>query len=192
MSDHELLLNNIKKKVNLTKEEAEIFMSCFHKVVVKKRQFIVQPDYVAKYRFYIVSGAFRGYVLGEDGEEHTISLAIDDWWTSDIDSYINQKPSNMFVVALEDCIALRIEYDKETELKALNPIFEKLFRIQAEGGVSFLQKRLISNLTQTAEERYNHFLNNYPKFINKVPQYALASFLNMSNEYLSRIRNKRV
>ena len=192
MTESELLLKNVRNKGELTPSEEEEFLACFKRTIIKKKQFIVQPEFVAKYRTYIVKGAFRGYVIGDEGEEHTISFAIDDWWTSDIDSFVNQKPSTMFVVALEDSTVLQIDYKKEEELKVSNPKFERLFRIQAEKGMAFLQKRLIANLTQTAEERYEHFLQNYSPFVNRVPQYALASFLNMTTEYLSRIRNKRV
>ncbi len=69
---------------------------------------------------------------------------------------------------------------------------ETYFRIIAERSFAFLQKRIISNLTHTDEERYAHFVENYPKVAQKVPQYALASFLGMTTEFLSKIRNKRV
>jgi CRP-like cAMP-binding protein len=61
----------------------------------------------------------------------------------------------------------------------------------AERGLAFQQRRMISNLTQTAEERYENFVNKYPQIIERVPQYALASYLGMTSEFLSRIRNKR-
>ena len=62
----------------------------------------------------------------------------------------------------------------------------------AERGLAAQQRRIISNLTQTAEERYENFLNKYPQIVQRVPQYALASYLGMTTEFLSRIRNKRV
>jgi CRP-like cAMP-binding protein len=145
---------------------------------------------VNKSRTYIVKGTFRGYVVDSEGQEHTISFAMDDWWVSDFESYINQKPATMFVVALEDSLVYQIERADEEKLNAAHHKIETYFRINAERGIAFLQKRLISNLTQTAEQRYEFFLNTYPQFINRVPQYALASFLGMTSEYLSRIRNK--
>jgi CRISPR/Cas system CMR-associated protein Cmr5 small subunit len=54
-----------------------------------------------------------------------------------------------------------------------------------------MQQRIISNLTQTAEERYENFVEKYPSIVQKVPQYALASYLGMTTEFLSRIRNKK-
>ncbi len=193
MTDFSLLVENFKKKgVSLTELESSELCKHFKASYIKKKQFIVQPNFVNKYRTYIVKGTFRGYVVDNKGQEHTISFAMDDWWVSDFDSYINQKPATMFVVALEDSLVFQIDRVNELALNAAHHKFETYFRVNAERGIAFLQKRLISNLTQSAEERYEHFLNTYPQFINRIPQYALASFLGMTTEYLSRIRNKRV
>ena len=55
-----------------------------------------------------------------------------------------------------------------------------------------MQQRIISNLTQSAEERFESFVQKYPLIVHaRVPQYALASYLGMTTEFLSRIRNKR-
>ena len=139
-----------------------------------------------------MKGAFRAYVVADEGQEHTITFAIDDWWITDYNSYIFQQPATMFVVALEDSIILQLDYEKEQELKLQNHKFETFFRIMAERGLAAQQRRIISNLTQTAEERYETFSNKYPQIVQRVPQYALASYLGMTTEFLSRIRNKRV
>lgn len=182
----------IDKFVKLTEEEKKLFSSCFKEEKIKKRQFIVQPNFIAKHRQYVLKGAFRAYVVADEGQEHTITFAIDDWWITDYNSYIFQQPATMFVVALEDSIILQLDYEKEQELKLQNHKFETFFRIVAERGLASQQRRIISHLTQTAEERYENFLNKYPQIVQRVPQYALASYLGMTTEFLSRIRNKRV
>jgi CRP-like cAMP-binding protein len=180
-----------RKFIELTTEDHAKIVSCFKEVKVKKRQFIVQPNFVANHRNYVVNGAFRSYVVADEGEEHTIAFAIDDWWITDYNSYIFQKPATMFVVALEDSTIMQIDYEKEKALKASHQKFETFFRTIAERGLAFYQRRLISNLTQTAEERYNEFELKYPQITQRVPQYALASFLGMTTEYLSKLRNQR-
>jgi CRP-like cAMP-binding protein len=186
------IVEYIEKFVKLTDEESQLFSSYFKELKIKKRQFIVQPNFTAKHRHYVLKGAFRAYVVADEGQDHTINFAIDDWWITDYNSYIFQQPATMFVVALEDSIILQIEYEKEQELKLQNHKFETFFRIVAERGLASQQRRIISNLTQTAEERYEYFSNKYPQIVQRVPQYALASYLGMTTEFLSRIRNKRV
>ncbi|MBI3219363.1 MAG: Crp/Fnr family transcriptional regulator [Bacteroidetes bacterium] len=177
--------------IPLSDEDRKAIRSSFKEVRIKKRQFVVQPNFVAAHRNYVVNGAFRSYVVADEGQEHTIAFAIDDWWITDYNSYIFQKPATMFVVALEDSIVMQVDFEKEKELKALHHRFETFFRTIAERGLAFYQRRLISNLTQTAEERYNEFEFKYPQISQRVPQYALASFLGMTTEYLSKLRNQR-
>lgn len=191
MSKHRII-EYIEKFVKLTDEESLFFISCFKEAKIKKRQFIVQPNFTAKYRNYVLKGAFRAYVVADEGQDHTISFAIDDWWITDYNSYIFQQPATMFVVALEDSTILQLDYEKEQELKRSNHKFETVFRIMAERGLAFHQRRIISNLTHTAEERYINFVDKYPQIVQRIPQYALASYLGMTTEFLSRIRNKRV
>jgi CRP-like cAMP-binding protein len=185
------IVDYIKRSVNITDEEAIQFSEAFRIVKIKKRQFIVQPNFVVKHRNYVVEGAFRAYVIDDNGQDNTIAFAIDDWWITDYNSYILQKPATMFVVALEDSIILEIPYEKEQALKAANHKFETFFRIRAERTAAFMQQRIISNLTKTAEERYENFISKYPQIVQRVPQYALASYLGMTTEFLSRIRNKK-
>ena len=191
MTHNNKIVEYINRVVPLTVEEAEQFAACFKEVKVRKRQFIVQPDFVAKYRYYVLSGAFRAYVVDDNGGDYTIAFAIEDWWITDYNSYILQQPATMFVVALEDSIVLQMDYQSEQELKRSNHKFETFFRIRAERTAAFMQQRIITNLTQTAEQRFELFVQKYPLIAQRVPQYALASYLGMTTEFLSRIRNKR-
>lgn len=192
MTAQDHLKAHIQKRVTLTKEELEDFSQNFKVMNVKKRQFIVQPEFVSKNRYYVVSGSFRAYVVGDEGQEHTIQFAIDDWWITDYNSYIFQQPASMFVMAMEDSIILQISHEAEQSLKAQHPNFLKFFCILAEGTAAYMARRLITNLTKTAEQRYEIFLSGYPEVANRVPQYALASFLGMTTEYLSKLRKKRI
>jgi CRP-like cAMP-binding protein len=190
MTGHARLTKYIQDFGIMTDDEAYKLSSCFKEVKVKKKQFIVQPDFTARTRNFIAVGAMRAYVIGEKGEEHTILLGIENWWITDYDSYIYQQPASMFVVAMEDSTLMQLPFEKEQELKKASHQYETFFRIRAEMGHAFQQKRLIANLTLSAEERYNSFAESYPLIVQRVPQYTLASYLGMSTEFLSRIRSK--
>jgi CRP-like cAMP-binding protein len=192
MDELEPLVKHIKTRISLTPEELSQMLAPFQVKKLKKKQFVIQPGFVPRQRNYVVKGALRAYVVDSNGEDHTIQFAIEDWWISDFNGYVYQQPATMFVVALEDSVVLQIDYKDEQALKAANHKFETFFRIMAERGAAYHQRRIISNLTQTAEERYNNFLENYPLIVQRIPQYALASYLGMTTEFLSRIRNKKV
>jgi len=52
------------------------------------------------------------------------------------------------------------------------------------------QRRLMLQETRDAETMYREFVAKYPSFVQRVPQYMLASFLGFSPEFLSRIRRR--
>ncbi|MBS1509957.1 MAG: Crp/Fnr family transcriptional regulator [Bacteroidetes bacterium] len=187
----EQIAQYVKRHIPLTAEEEQYFTSLLRVTRVKKKQLIVQPEFVCKYRSYVYSGAMRAYLLDHHAQEHTIAIAIEDWWISDYNSYIFQQPATLFVEALEDSILIQIDYNAEQLLMETIPKFERFFRIITQRSFAFLQRRLLSSLSKTAEERYEEFLQKYPAIVQRVPQYALASYLGMSNVYLSQLRNNR-
>lgn len=192
MDEFSAIKKYVSRHIQLSENEEAYFVSLLRITRVKKKQFIVQPEFTCKYRSYVVSGAMRAYIIGKKDQEHTIAFAIDDWWISDYNSYINQEPATFFVEALEDSVLIQIDYNAEQLLMETIPKFERFFRIITQRSFGFLQKRLLSNLSKTAEERYEEFLEKYPAIANRIPQYMLASYLGFTTVFLSKIRNKRI
>ena len=192
MDSTEALTKNLLSRVELTRIELDELLAHFKERKLKRKQLIIQPDFVAKYRSYIVKGALRAFVIDDAGIDHTIQFAVEDWWISDYNSYVHQTPATMCVEALEDCVIMQIDYQGEAALKKARHVYETLFRIMAERSASFHQRRIIAALTQTAEQRYNDFLEKYPVVVQRIPQYALASYLGMTTGFLSKIRNDKV
>ena len=190
MKDYKNILDNIKRYVPLNEDDEKQFSSIIRTTKVKRRQFIVQPNFVCSHQTYVLQGAFRSYFVNDAGVDHTIQFAIEDWFISDFNSYINQTPASLFVEALEDSIVQQIEYNDVEKLCDQNPKFERFFRLVAQKSFAFSQRRVLSNLGKSAEERYLEFENLYPSIIQRVPQYALASYLGMSPEFLSKIRKR--
>lgn len=192
MNELDPFIEHIQKRVTLSPAELAELVAAFKPKHIKKKQLIIQPDFIAKHRTYVLQGALRSYVIDHEGIDRTIQFAIEDWWISDTNSYIYQKPATMFVVALEDSVILQIDYEAEQRLKQANHLFETFFRIGAERTAAFHQRRIITALTRTAEERYSDFLETYPSVAQRLPQYAIASYLGMTTEFLSKIRNHKV
>lgn len=157
---------------------------------VRKKEFIVTPNTICKEQTYVVSGVLRSYFINKKGEEHTIQFAVEDWFISDFNSYINQEPATLYVEVLEDAIIQQINFDDTEKLCLENPKFERFFRLVAQKAFAFSQKRVLSNLGKTAEERFVEFHNLYPNIVQRVPQYMVASYLGFTPEFLSKIRKK--
>lgn len=184
------ILENIQGYVSLSEEEKSALEAIVSLKKLKRKQFIVQPNFVCHHQTYVVKGALRSYFIADDGLEHTIQFAIEDWFISDFNSYISQTPATLFVEAIEETTIQQISY-QDTEILCTNyPIFERFFRLTTQKAFAYSQKRVLSRLNNTAEERYLQFERTYPSIVQRVPQYMLASYLGMSAEFLSKIKKK--
>ncbi len=190
LEDYQNILNNIKRYVSLNEEDERQFSAIIRTTNVKRRQYIVQPNFVCTHQTYVLKGAFRSYFVNDKGIDHTIQFAIEDWFISDFNSYISQSPASLFVEAIEDSIVQQISFHDVEKLCDENPKFERFFRLVAQKSFAFSQRRVLSNLGKSAEERYLEFQSLYPSIVQRVPQYALASYLGMSAEFLSKIRKR--
>ena len=191
MDKYKTILSNIKRYVSLTSGEEDRLTSIIKTSKVKKKQFIIQPGFVCQSRTYIVEGAFRVFYLDDNGKEHTVSIGVEDWFVTDFYSYINQTPALNFAEALEDSTIFQMRYeDVEPLCKEIHSLSE-YFRLTTEKAFAYSRRRVISNISKTAEERYDEYIQKYPHIVNRVPQYVLASYLGMSPEFLSKIRTQK-
>lgn len=184
------IVEHIQRFVSLGEVEKAAFTSIVEQRRVKKKSFIVQPGFVCRHQSHVVSGSLRSYYISPNGDEHTIAIAIDDWWISDFYSYTSQTPAYLYVEAMEESVIQQIAYDQVEKICILYPQFERFFRLVAQKAFAFSQKRALSSIGKNAEERYLEFSEMYPQIIQRVPQYVLASYLGMTPEFLSKIRNK--
>ncbi len=89
-------------------------------------------------------------------------------------------------------MVLQISYDNLIALYTQVAKFDRIFRVLIENSYVTLQNRLLQNISSTAEDRYNSFIEVYPHLSNRLPQTQIASFLGITPEFLSRLRNRRV
>lgn len=191
MKDYESILSNIRRYVDFPEDEVEQLTAIIRTTRVKKRQFIDQPGFVSSYRNYVVKGAFRSFFVDTEGKEHTVQIAIEDWFVSDFYSYITQTPATLFVEALEDSILFQMKYEDIEGLCSKNHKISEYFRITTERAFAFSRKRMLSNLSKTADERYREFTQQYQDISQRVPLKIIASYLGISPEFLSKIRSQK-
>ena len=116
---------------------------------------------------------------------------MDNNLISDIESFFSQKPSKYYIEAIEDSQLTRISYDRLELLYTEVPSLERYFRILFQKAYLNALKRLNATMWETAEERYNDMLKEHPDMFQRVPLVYIASYLGITPESLSRIRNKR-
>ena len=186
----DLLKQNILSHISLTESEMDEFCNLFHNKSIKKKSFLLAEGEVCKFEGFVTKGLFRVYHIDADGFEQVLYFAIENWWITDIDSFTNQAPSQLFIEALEDSEVLLItKKDKEFAYTNL-PEIEKLFRVMTQKTHVALKRRMIDNLSKTADQRYLDFIEKYPQLFQRLSNLQIAAYLGISHEFLSKIRRK--
>lgn len=185
---YETLLKNIASFIQLTDEEKEYFLSILKPKKLRKRQYHIQAGDMCRYEAYVVKGCLRQYYVDDAGVEHTVSFAVEDWWTSDMYGLITGNPSLTNIEAIEESELLFIEKNDFDKLLDKIPKFERLFRIKLQRAFVAHQRRIIENMSMPAEQRYLNFIEQFPSLEQRLPQRLIASYLGITPESLSRIR----
>ena len=184
------LLTHIKKDIKLTESEEVILMSKVKERIYLKGQYILQAGDICRFQTFIIAGKVRTFHLDNNGNEHIISFGIENWWVGDICSFATQTPAEFNTQCLEKTTVIQISHENMERLYLEIPKLERYFRIIIQAFYGSMSKRVIRNHSMTAKERYLLFFNAYPEIAQRVPQYMIASYLGITKEFLSHLRNQ--
>ncbi|QQT55289.1 Crp/Fnr family transcriptional regulator [Sphingobacterium multivorum] len=189
--EHGLILENIAKHITLDDNEVAQFLKVLKKVKIPRRSMILTQGQLCNSIYFVDTGALRAFYLDVSGRESTIMFAIKDWWITDMYCFINALPAMLTIDTIEDSIIYQLQKNDLEKLYLTVPKFERFFRILMQNAYIREQLRVIQNLSLTAEERFDIFLNKYPDVANKVKQKQIASYLGITPEFLSMIKRKK-
>lgn len=180
---------HISRCAPINPAELEIFHSRLKHKTLKKKTLLLAQGEVCKFEAYIIKGCVKKYYIDQNGEEVILQFAVEDWWISDIGSFSEQKPSNLFIETLENTDLLIIDFESKQLLFREIPKLERVFRIMMQRAYSVLENRFYATVAHSAEARYLEFLEKYPSIPQRVPQQQIASYLGITPESLSRIKS---
>lgn len=183
------IIEYFKKYLPLNKEESLLLDKRTTQRQIKRRQMILQESFVCKHYTFVVNGCFKMYSIDEKGSEHNISFAVENEWIADLGSFYSEKPSKLFIEAIEPSLILQIEKQDLLYLFVNVPKFDRNFRVIIEEKYIELQNRLLQNISSNAYQCYLEFLEQYPKLALRLPNTQIASYLGITPEFLSKIRS---
>lgn len=186
------LIDYFNKLLPLDDAEESIVKEVFKERRVKRRQFILQEGNVCKLNTFVVEGCFKMYTIDANGKEHNLQFAIENWWIGDIGSFHSEQPSKLYIEAIENSVILQINKEDQLKLFVECPKFNRIFRVITENALVSNQRRVLQNISSTAEERYLDFMERYPHFFNRISNVQIASYLGVTPEFLSTIRKRLV
>lgn len=182
----------LSRTVRLSEKELKIFENSLELRMVPKKTILLSAGEICNFEAYINKGCIREYFIDGEGMELTLQFATEDWWVSDITSFEDQIPSDMYIETLEDCELLVLTRQSKENLINEVPQLERMFRLMIQRHLSKLQKRLFKTVSSTAMDQYIEFVTRYPTISQRVSQQYIASYLGITPEFLSRLRAKHL
>ncbi len=177
----------IEAIIKLTDEEFDFVLQYFESKTYKKHQYVVQAGAPAPFDHFVVEGLLKSSFTDNDGKEHIIQFAMEDWWISDPQAYHNRLTATLDIDSLERTDTFTISIDNREQLCANCKKMEYFFLKKTTAGYIALQRRILSLMSQKSEDRYRLFEELYPDLLHRIPKKLIASYLGVTRETLSRL-----
>jgi CRP-like cAMP-binding protein len=189
MSDE--LRKHISRFAEINEKEFSGVLSFFRIQNVKKKENLLVEGQICRTHYFVVKGCLRRFFVDAKGVEQTTDFAIENWWMTDHIAYEHRLPTQYYIQAVENTEVLGIDIDSQEKLFAEFPKMERYFRCIYQRAYAASQRRIKYLYDFSKEESYHHMADHYPEFVQRIPQYLIASYLGFTPEYLSEIRAKR-
>jgi CRP-like cAMP-binding protein len=186
----DLFKKHIEKFIVINEEEFSEVLSFFQVEQVQKKQNLMMEGQVCKYHYFVLKGCLRKYFVNEKGIEQTTEFAIENWWLTDNKAFEQRLPTEFFIQAVEHSEVLRIDNLSQEQLLQAFPKMERYFRFIYQRAFAASQMRIKYLYGLSKEAFYHHLNEQHPEFVQRMPQYLIASYLGFTPEYLSEIRKK--
>ncbi|RFS15180.1 Crp/Fnr family transcriptional regulator [Emticicia sp. C21] len=186
------LLSHIKRYIELDEQEEKTILACVQSLHIKKKEYLLKEGQICKASYFVEKGCLRMFFVSDKGDEHTNNFALENWWLSDYSTLLTQKPSLFYIQAIENSDILVLTTEQQEVLSKEIPKIERYFRLILQRAYGASQIRFKHTYNLSREDMYRNFLGLHPEFVNRVPQYMLASYLGFTPEYLSEIRKKKI
>ena len=182
------LLAHIARYVALTPVEAQVVSDYFTCRPVPRKACLLEAGQPCPASYFVLQGCLRLYFFTEKGTEQTTQFALENWWLTDYSSLGSGRPSPFTIQAVEPTTVAVLTYAHQEALLARVPTLERYFRLLQQRVAAANQLHWVYYYGQSLEARYQHFSAAFPEFVQRVPQYLLASYLGCTPEFLSKVR----
>lgn len=153
-----VLIKHFENYFPLNSEESAELISHFTERSIKPRGIILHHGEVCRHFTFVVSGCFKMFAVDKKGKEHNLQFALENDWITDFDSFYSEKPSEVYIEAIEPSVILQIKRPGLIQLYDSRHKIDHNFRVIAENKFIDLQKRILQSISSSTEERYLYFL----------------------------------
>ncbi|MVM32101.1 cyclic nucleotide-binding domain-containing protein [Spirosoma sp. HMF4905] len=186
----EVFRKYLSSKANLSDADFERIKAVSVIKKLRKHQYLLQEGDVWRSNAFVAKGCLRRYQIDAKGQEHILTFATENWWIGDRDSLLTGNPAISNIDAIEDSEVVLINKENFDQLCQQLPTFNEFIQTILQKSFIASQNRIYATISYTAEEKYQNFISTRPELANRVPQHMIASYLGISAETLSRVRNQ--
>lgn len=185
----DLLINKIKEFIPLNNHDIQIIDSLFVFEEYRCNGIILEEGKVCDKLWFIAKGLVR-YTINTDGEDRTFIFRNELNFISDIDGFYNGTPATKSIIAIEDCVLYSISQPDLQKFFTEVTHGERFGRLLIEHIFFAAIGHLVSFYTESPETRYIKLLKQNRDFLQRIPQYHIASFLGIKPQSLCRIKKR--
>jgi len=179
-------MNFFEQYGKISKEGIEELTSKLKSNTVKKGELLLSHGQICKEIYFIKNGCLRLYYIA-DGVEITVWFSFEDNSAIELSSFLSGDPTEYFIEAIEDTEFLSLNKSDLLNLYTYYPEMESIMRSFWEDVILNLLQRFTALQKDSAEKRYLH-LASQEKYMQRIPQKYLASYIGVTPTSLSRIR----
>lgn len=179
----------LKTKGNFTTDEIALMRSAaIIKTLSQNEYFLKEGEHTQFYAF-VCKGCLRNYIVDENGDQHVLKFAPENWWAGDRDSLISGIPSITYTDALEESVLVMFAKDTFDKLckqiPALAVMIDTLFHRSYVSSFKKIHEAVILS----DQQKYINFKQKYPALIDRIPLHLIASYIGITSEILNQIHS---
>lgn len=183
------VITDLSRFIECNESENLAFLNALVLKKVKKKEHLLVEGDICNFGIFVLQGCIRYYYL-EDGVESTGSFFFENSWYADLESFLNAKPSHLYIETLEDSVLYFLYKHDFDKLTRDYPVFATFLPNMMERTIKGLTTRNKSMSTISIEERYLRLIKDRPKVVERIPLKYIASYLGITPESLSRLRTR--
>lgn len=168
-------------------EVQQVCAACTFKKL-RRKEVVLREGEVSRHKIFVIKGLLRNFGIDNNGAEHILRFSDAGSWTTDPESYFSGQPTKFVIDALEPAEIAMISHEDIEHLVRTIPVLDNYFRKMLINNMGHIQNRILTAISATAEEKYTGFVQKYPDLLQRVPLHMIASYLGVSRETLTRIR----